>query len=50
MFSFTKKVLCIHSLSLIQITTKKKVYFFLLTIRKSKSFSCVQFTAIDSLF
>ena len=27
-FSFTKKVLCIHSLSLNQTTTKKKIYFF----------------------
>ena len=30
--SFTKKVLCIHSLNLNQITTKKKIYFFLVTI------------------
>ena len=31
-FSFTKKVLFIHSLSLIQITANKKIYFFLVTI------------------
>ena len=32
MLSFTKKVLSIQTLNLNQITTKKKIYFFLVTI------------------
>ena len=36
MFSFTKKVLCIHLLSLNQIVVKKKIKFFLVTIDRLK--------------
>ena len=46
-FSFTKKVLCIHSLSLNQITTK---LFFLNSNKFIEVLNCIQFTAIDSLF
>ena len=50
MFTFTKKVLCIHMLSLNQITTTKKIYFFLVTNKFIELLNCVQFTATGSLF
>ena len=36
MFSFTKKIFCIQLLSLNQIKTKKKIYFFLVAINLLK--------------
>ena len=51
MFSFTKKVLCIHSLSFSQIKyNKKEDLLFLSNNRFIEGLNCVQFAAIGSLF